>query len=162
MEKNKIIIGIDPDIEKSGVAILKENTIMTYNYSFSHLCYNLFTKLKELKKTTDIKVIVEASWQINNLYNKFRSLPSAVGSKIGIKIGLNHGVGRLICETARYNDLETEEVMPIKIENKKGKLSTTELRAMGSRYKIEILKQELNQEERDAAMLAMYYGLKAQ
>ncbi|MFW2140940.1 hypothetical protein ACG94V_18270, partial [Acinetobacter sp. ULE_I001] len=62
-----LIIGIDPDLEKSGVAVLKDGSLRLDNMRF----YDL-TKYFEVNKDQIKKVVIEAGWmnKKSNLHNR--------------------------------------------------------------------------------------------
>ena len=66
--KTKIIIGIDPDVKKSGVAINDKNTGIV---SASSFCFpELLDFLKDVSTRFDATIYVEASWLIKKSTKK--------------------------------------------------------------------------------------------
>jgi len=120
MEVRDIILGIDPDIEKSGIAIGDLNngeTILT-NWTL----YHLFCYLEE-NKGRIIKVYVEQG-ELNKKANFHRVLkqqrPGLTGNQLmGIaeataaKVGMNFAVARLILETCEILKVPAQGVRPV-------------------------------------------------
>lgn len=141
------IIGIDPDIESSGVAVRHapgdqwELTTMRY--------FELFDYLKE--NADQIKQVrVEAGWlnKKANWHNNNKG--PGVAARIGSATGANAEVGRKICEMLDYLCIPYTTVKPLKKIWRKGKISHEELERL--------LKRKLkrtNQESRDAALLIL-------
>jgi hypothetical protein len=96
MQKEKIMIGIDPDVTDNGVAIRfgTERRVILTNQSF----WGLIDWLNDLSETHLLYVVVEAG-HLNKKSNfrsdKVGSLPS---DKISKSVGRNHQVGILISE----------------------------------------------------------------
>lgn len=87
----KIIIGIDPDIDKSGVALAIDGKIQDLQcLSFSHLVQLLEARMDSIKK-----VYLEAGWL--NKKSSWHVAPNAASrEKAAYKVGQNHQVGKLI------------------------------------------------------------------
>ncbi|MBD0242871.1 hypothetical protein IAF68_23160, partial [Acinetobacter baumannii] len=86
---SKIIIGIDPDLEKSGVAVLGQSHFELKNLNFAEVV-ELFKAEQDLIK----KVVIEAGW-LNKKAN-FRSGANksiAVNEQISRRVGENHATG---------------------------------------------------------------------
>lgn len=158
---SKIIIAIDPDVDKSGVAVWNDDLRSIYSLSF----FDLQEKLLSMSINTSLIVIVESGWlNKSNWHSKI--YPSgyyssgqiasiqAQASKIGEKIGANHQVGKIIVELCRYFGIEVIEQKPLaKIWGKgKDKISHKELD-----YFVPNLPKQTNQEERDAVLLLWNY-----
>ena len=104
----KILIAIDPDVKKNGVAYLQKRT--PFNEQMFNVealtFFELFDMLKEKKKEFDIEVYIEAGW--NNKKSNFHSKPTqskAVGEKISKSVGRNHETGLKIVEMCEYLNL---------------------------------------------------------
>lgn len=100
-----MIIGIDPDLKKSGVAILGDSLVLK-TMTFAETV-DLFRSQQENIK----KVVIEAGW-LNKKAN-FRSTHSKrVDEQISKRVGENHATGKLLVEMAQSLNLNVVEVRP--------------------------------------------------
>jgi hypothetical protein len=150
----KIFIGIDPDVDKSGVAIWYKNQkkIELFNKSFFHL-FDLLNFLKEQCPNSQITLIIEAGWLNKSNWHKgymkdgkFVKNSEQTNENISKKTGANHEVGKKICEMAEYLKLNYTLIRP--------RTKKVNADMFG---KITNVKTRTNQEQRDAAMLV--FGL---
>ncbi|GFI38294.1 MULTISPECIES: hypothetical protein [Bacteroidales] len=155
--KYQNVIGIDPDIDKSGVAHLnvKNRTLEVSTLSFARLV-DYFDYVVERQKATgqSVIVVVEASWMVkSNWHLKFGSRKEYAAAT-GYKVGQNHQTGKLICEMARAKGLEVLEHAPLRKcwKGKDGKITADELQQITG------LIGRTNQESRDAVLLAWCYA----
>ncbi|HEY9542973.1 MULTISPECIES: hypothetical protein [Bacteroidales] len=151
--KADCIIGIDPDVEKSGVAFLnvKNRALEVSTLTFAQLV-DYFDHVVERQQKTgqSVIVVVEASWMIKcNWHLKFGSRKEYAAAT-GYKVGQNHQTGKLICEMARSKGLVVLEHAPLRKcwKGKDGKITADELQQITG------LIGRTNQESRDAALLA--------
>ena len=137
---NKIIVGIDPDVTKSGVAFKKGKDIVLANLEF----FRLFDKLKELIETSgkeNITVYIECGFL--NKGNWHKTLGSnSVNTQIGQRTGANHETAKKIVEMCEYLNISHVTVKPTK-----SKVNDTFFR------QITKIDKRTNQEQRDAYML---------
>lgn len=158
------IVAIDPDIEKNGVCTIIENRVELYLFNFNTLIFNFFKHLKDQKDANSslkIKLFIEAGFLNKIYYNPYNGNPLVIG-KINRNIGENHAASKIIIEAARYYNLDPIPTLPVK---------STNYRSRGKKIThpqfIEMLKlnnlfcsvQVTNQEIRDAALLAVTYGI---
>lgn len=155
--KYQNVIGIDPDIGKSGVGFLEVATrkLEVSTLSFPALM-DYFDHVVETKLETgeSVIVVVEASWMMkSNWHLKFGS-QKEYAAATGYKVGQNHQTGKLICEMARAKGLEVLEHAPLRKcwKGKDGKITADELQQITG------LIGRTNQESRDAALLAWCYA----
>jgi len=141
----KILIGIDPDVEKSGFCwYLNKEKFVLRNLTF----FELFEQLKECKyydtevKEWTLKVYIEAGWLNKSNWHKVNNGSAAINSNIGLRTGANHEVGRKIVEMCEYLEIEYELIRP-----KKSKVNAETFKALTKHQ------GRTNQEQRDAAML---------
>ena len=154
----KIIIGIDPDIEKSGYCVLKVNTkeVETTAKSF-HEIVERFRALSYDQNCRDgeITVVVEASCikGKNNWHLCIRDTKNVIAAK-GYSVGQNHQTGILICEMARSFGLKVVEHLPLLKcwKGKDRKITDAEIKTFIP------IKGRTNQESRDAALLAWVFS----
>lgn len=138
MSKEKILIGIDPDTEKSGVAV-KSIELELYNMSFFEL-YDFLTNFK--KETENIKVYIECGFLNGGNRHKVSSGSLSLNSKIGERIGANHEVAKKICEMCSHLEIEFIQVRPTKSKSSSDYFK-----------KITGYTKRTNQEQRDACLL---------
>ena len=154
--KYDIVIGIDPDIDKSGVAYLNVNnrTLEVSTLSFAQVVEYFNHVVEQKKAGQSMIVVVEASWMMkSNWHLKFGSRKEYAAAT-GYKVGQIHQTGKLICEMARAIGLEVLEHAPLRKcwKGKDGKITADELQQITG------LIGRTNQESRDAALLAWCYA----
>lgn len=145
-----IIIGIDPDVEASGVATLIRRT-----KKIDATTMKLPALMDYLRRvrypTLTVAVVVEASW---TTAHNFHSLPSdskAVAAKKGYHVGRNHQIGIDIADIARHFSLDVRLQPPLRKiwKGKDRKITHEEICAITG-----YTAKRSNQEERDAMLLA--------
>lgn len=139
---SNLIIGIDPDLEKSGVAILS-HSLELKNLTFAETV-DLFRSQQDQIK----KVVIEAGWlnKKSNVHGRYGQSKSA-GERIAKNVGENHATGKLLVEMAKSLNLNVVEVRPTR--KKKNSEEFNRITGWVGRS---------NQEQRDAAMLI--FGMK--
>jgi len=151
-----IIIGIDPDCDRSGVAYLETGTktLIPFNITFIQLIdYLRKVKRDSIAQNESVVVIVEAGW-LNTISN-YHNVTGRGCCRVAKNVGANHQVGKIIVEMARYYGFEVVEQKPFKKTWKgaNGKITHDELA-----YFTNLEKKRTNQEERDAALIAWGYA----
>jgi len=164
----KILIGIDPDVDKAGVAYIGTNkemqlNNMTFFELFDYLAYG--KKVSErniITASIHIKVYIEAGWlnktnwhvsklvkdEIKNIFSSkgfnLQALHKliAIVAQIGARTGANHETGRKIAEMCEYLKIDYELVRPTQ-----SKVDAVYFKQL-TKYQ-----GRTNQEQRDAAML---------
>lgn len=136
-----LLIGIDPDVEKNGFALIHNKNYELANLSF----FELFDKLLSLKNdfgTEKIKVFVECGFLNKSNWHKIRKGSPSINANIGNRTGRNHEVAYKILEMCEYLNLTNFKVKPTakKRDNKEFALITG-------------IKKRTNQEQRDAMLL---------
>lgn len=145
-----IIIGIDPDVEASGVATLIRRTKKIEATTMTLPA--LMDYLRRVRyPTLTIAVVVEASW---TTAHNFHTLPfdnKAVATKKGYKVGRNHQIGIDIADIARHFSLDVRLQPPLRKiwKGKDRKITHEEICAITG-----YTAKRSNQEERDAMLLA--------
>ena len=146
-----ILIGIDPDVHKSGVAYYEKHTKrlelsnLTFFQLFDYLSYIKKCNAQITTKDLNIKIIIEAGWLNKSNWhtdNKNKNIATMIGNRTGS----NHETGRKIVEMCEYLELKYELVIP-----KKSKVTHEYFK------KLTGIIGKTNQEERDAAMLVWGY-----
>ena len=154
--KTTIVIGIDPDVKKSGVAINDKSTGIITSFSFPFP--ELLDFLKDVSTRFDATIYVEASWLIKK--SNFHGGNTRVSSLIAKHVGRNHQTGILIVEMCKHYGLNVVEIEPLAKcwKGKDKKITLDELKKFA---KVELpnkyLKAEL-QEMLDASLIVYVYG----
>lgn len=151
----KIIIGIDPDIDKSGVCVLdpKERHVQATVASFPDLV-SYFEKQSK-QSDIDTTVVVEAAWMHNKTnWHMTPKDSKRVAAAKGYSVGQNHQTGKLICEMARAYGLKVVEHIPLVKcwKGKDRKITDAEIKTFIP------IQGRTNQESRDAALLAWVFA----
>lgn len=139
---SRILIGIDPDINKSGVALINGDKKELYNLNFFELFDFFYKVLSQKGKSEEILIVIEAGWLNGGNWHTKNKGSAALNAKIGNNTGRNHETGRKIVEMCEYLEI------PFKL-----------LRPTTSKLKAKIFKSitkiegRTNQETRDAMML---------
>jgi hypothetical protein len=105
-----IYIGIDPDVEKSGIAMWfpDDKKLQLNLYKFFEL-FDFFRTLNALK--VEFKVIIEAGW-LNEKSNYHGAKNRQYGENIAKKVGRNHETGKKIAEMCEYLGIEYQLYKP--------------------------------------------------
>lgn len=156
--KYDIIVGIDPDVDKSGCAIL--NTV-SRKIGVDALPFpELLNRIGRLASYhhNDVRtcvVVVEASWMIqaNWHVNQYDRRNRAAAK--GYDVGRNHQVGKLIVEMCKSYGIPVVEHIPLRKcwSGKDRKITHEELTQF-----CPVEKNRTNQEMRDAALLAWAFA----
>jgi hypothetical protein len=132
-----MIIGIDPDISKNGIAwIYDANQLDISNMSF----VDVMTFI-QLNKPIIKCVYLEAGW-LNKKANWHNARNVCIAASIGRKVGENHATGKLLQQNIEAVGVKVELVKPT--SKKLNQLEFQKLTKFPTRT---------NQEQRDAAML---------
>lgn len=155
--KADIIIGIDPDVKKSGFAFIAEKgeVVVLGSYTFPEVIeYLQILRDRVLAENIKAVVVVEASWKVSYNWHAHRGDTKGKIARKGNDVGRCHEVGRKIVECARYYGLEVVEKRPLKKiwKGPDGKITHEEIKAFMP------ISGRSNQEERDAALLAWDYA----
>lgn len=153
--KYDIVIGIDPDTDKSGVAFLKP---ATRQLEVTRLAFPLLTDyLQELRRKCEetgetALVVVEAGWMVAK--SNYHGTSGHRAEKIARNVGANHETGKKIVEMCKHYGLEVVEHAPLRKcwKGADGKITHEELASFTG------LSGRTNQDERDAALLAWYFS----
>jgi len=145
-------IGIDPDLEKSGVAVRISN-----KYTFL-TTLTFFDLLRFLESMADATVVIEAGWK-NKPSNFHGGASRAIAERISKNVGENHAIAKqiaLFCKEKRINYIEAAprsyKALGPSFVNKQNKVTHDGfVKITGHDAK------HTNQEERDAALLIWKY-----
>lgn len=154
--KHNIIIAIDPDTEKSGVAILdlKHKEVEAIAMPFPEL----IDMLRDVSMwNTACKVIIEGGWLVSK--SNYHSIYGRAGERIAKNVGANHDTGRKIVEMLRHWYIEHEVIRPLKKcwEGRDGKITLAELNSLLRGMGIKEMGR-CNQDVRDAVLIALTYS----
>ena len=146
----KIYIGIDPDTDRSGVAIFSNNIMQCAALAFADMVGLLLQMHKEAEQQVDeLIVVVEAGWlNKSNWHITFRDNAWLAAAK-GIAVGRNQQVGKCLVELLRAENIQVVEQKPLRKVWRKGKISHAELAKL-----VKLNQKRTNQEMRDAALFA--------
>ena len=147
----RYIIGIDPDADKSGIAVLD-----TATRTFVRIAALPFAELLNYaivlhnKSDKPLKVYVEAGWLNTGNWHLSRTDSRQKCAALGVSVGRNQETGRKLIEMLSYYGVPVEPVRPL-VKCWKGrdrKITHAELSAFAD------VGGRTNQEERDAALIA--------
>ena len=146
-----MIIGIDPDLEASGVAIVRNGQIE----SLQNMDFFDLQEFIQLQKEVDPDVIFAVeNVELNKaLYAKHNGQKAKVREKIGQNVGQVKGVARLIEKYLARLDCRYVMVTPLKGRFKKAKEDKHYFNRLTG------WTGNSNPDKRDAAMIALY-GIK--
>lgn len=150
-----IIIAIDPDTEKSGVAVLEPATrhIEAMSLTFPRLLDFLCRQdIRAKAEGLTLAVIVEAGWLVHK--SNWHGTDGHRAERIAKNVGANHETGRKIVEMCRHWGIHVEELHPLQKmwRGKDGKITAAELEEITG------ITSRTNQDERDAALLAWVWA----
>lgn len=145
-----IYIGIDPDIERNGVAVVDSvsRSVQLYSMAFAELTEWLQQFVGSMEKTV---IVIEASWLVSHNWHFRMTDNRRKVASLGHAVGRNHQTGILLQEVAERMGLDVRLRKPLRKcwQGKDGKITHKELVAVTG-----ITCSRSNQEERDAALLA--------
>ena len=155
--KYEVIIGIDPDVEKSGVAYLQveERELRVTNFSFPDLLRFLRAcNAVSVSGGMAFAVVIEAGWLNRSNWHFSPRDSRAKCAEIGRAAGRNHQTGILIAEMCEAIGIEYYLQKPLtKVwKGRDGKITHAELSAFTG------IMGRTNQDGRDAALLAWTFA----
>lgn len=159
------IIGIDPDCERSGVAIVDVESRSLMDVGTLDF-FGLYDKFKSFKLWTssmqkNFHVIIEGGWLNkgnwhlgSHVFGSKNFMSLAKSCEIGRGVGRNHQTGMLIEEMCRYCGISYDVVKPLKKcwHGNDGKITAEELTAFTGWH------ARTSQDARDAALLAWVHA----
>lgn len=160
LPRTDYIIGIDPDSDRSGVALLvrADASLVLQTLPFPELLdyvKGVNDRARMIENKT-LLVVVEAGW-LNDTANYHGYHRDRRGEKIARDVGRNQETGRKILEMCRHWGVNCSEVAPLPLrigklqlwKGKDGKITHEEFSALTG-----FARARTNQEERDAALIA--------
>ena len=152
MKNHDIIIAIDPDVQKSGIAVLYKDTkrLAIATKSFPELIDCI--KTHNDAHLDNLLVVVEAGWL--NAKSNFHGKTGYVGQKVAKNVESNHQTGKHIVEMCEWMGIDTILQKPLNKEWKgaNGKITHEELAYFTG------IKGRTSQDGRDAALIAWNYA----
>lgn len=101
-----MIIGIDPDVDKSGVYILNDGWYKLATMPLWEVFETIRLRIDTLRQTNSCYVVIEAGWK-----NK-RGLPFSQGRMRAVRTGMNHAIGMQIEAFCKAYEIEYELFVP--------------------------------------------------
>lgn len=148
------IVAIDPDVTKSGVAVLdvKSRSLELYAMAFPDLIDYLY----DIQDKESVRIAVEAGWLIKTNWHRAPSMAAA--ASVGNRTGRNHETGRKIVEMCEHIGLSVSLVKPLgkRWKGANGKITHCELESVLNGLKIALNRKRTNQDERDSILIAIY------
>lgn len=155
--KYDFVVGLDPDTEKTGVAILRvsDSSLLLEAHDLSGVI-GVFEDMEQLQRLNGDLVLIrvecgflnKSNWHLGSCHTIYahKGLNAALSTaaKIGEKVGRNHETARVIVQLAKRMGLTVEEVKPTET-----KINAEAFRAI-TKYE-----GRSSQEKRDAAMLCV-------
>ena len=152
MKREGFVIGIDPDVEKSGFALL-DCEAMEFKRVEALKFPELLDVLSIVASNKYVVVIEDSDLSVNWHYNSRDS--KAVCAAKGRSIGMCHATARHLKECAEAYGLEVVPMKPLRKcwKGRDGKITHEE-----AAYFMRGLPKQTNQEGRDSALIAWSYA----
>lgn len=156
---DKVIIGIDPDVTRSGIAVLEmpSRRLRATALPFADLVDCIRTEQRRCEVSgVPLAVVVEAGWLNRGNWHITRyDRPQAAAAK-GAGVGRNQQVGILLLELLRHWQIPCHELRPLPLKvgriplwhGRDGKITAEDVKRVTGYSK------PTNQEARDAILLA--------
>lgn len=151
MKRADIVIGIDPDVEMSGVARVDVAKGTAWADTLPLPLLLDYVAGVALDSAVTVVVVVEASWASSHNWHVRPCGGARAAAKTGYNVGRNHQTGMDIVELLRHRGISVVEKQPlVKIwSGKDGKITHDEMTSICGWGRT-----RSNQEERDALLLA--------
>lgn len=155
-----VVVGIDPDSDKSGVAVIEK---LTRKITIDAMKFaDVLDCLQYIKRQSEVSnkkfcVIIEAGWLNTSHWHLNNTDTRASAAAKGNSVGRNHETGRKIAEMCEHWNIPYQLVKPLVLrvrgrylwKGKDGKITHEELQEI-----TQLKNKRSNQEERDALLLA--------
>lgn len=107
--KKRMLLGIDPDCDRSGVAFKNGKLIELSNLTF----FQLFDFLSFYKEREEKPIVyIECGFLNSSNWHKKANASASLNAKIGERTGANFEVAKKIVEMCEYLNLEYVKVKP--------------------------------------------------
>lgn len=139
--KEMILLGLDPDCDKSGFSLINGEHYELCTLSF----FDIFKRFKELillHEKESITVYIECGFLNKSNWHKKVNQSASANAKIGERTGANFEVAKKLCEMCEYLGLKYIQVRPTR-----RKLDAATFKSITK------ITKRTNQEERDSFML---------
>ena len=151
-----VVIGIDPDNERSGVGVVNKGakTVQTVKATFSELLA-ILKQYQEAK--TRCAIVIEGGWLRTTNWHTVPGMTARKAAAIGRSVGMNHQTGILLAEMCESLGLHYSVVPPLRKywRGADGKITQPELqRVVGEENTL----PRMSQDQRDAVLLAWVYS----
>lgn len=155
------VVGIDPDVEKNGVALLdceEKKIVRLWSLTFPELLDFLHSIKRQAEvEEKNLRVIIEAGWLNKAHWHLTHKDTKQSAAAKGNAAGRNHETGRKIAEVCEHWQIPHELIKPLNLKvggvhlwsGKDGKITHEEIVAITG-----ISRSRTNQEERDATLIA--------
>lgn len=159
-----LVIGIDPDIDKSGISVinLDTRTIKTDSLPFPELLSRIRELYSSVEPGDRFIVVVEAGWMNKGNWHVSDSRegkysPSAYAAAVGASTGEGNAVSKLILQCLEYEGIPAKAQRPLRKcwKGPNGKITHLELAREAEAYRLNFKDKRTNQEARDSALLAI-------
>lgn len=153
-----IIIAVDPDIQKNGLAVLRKDTkrISVFALPFAECFWRIWNLCDAAReKNEKAIVLVEGGWLNQSNWHFSYADNRTKCAAIGRKVGMNHQCGIDMLAMLKHFGVDAYEVKPLEKhwQGRERKITQEEITQF-----IPDLPKRMNQEERDAALIAWVYG----
>ena len=151
-----IVIGIDPDVDRNGMAVLDTSTAQYMTIEavpFPELITALYAAKSDYRDRS-LRVVIEAGWLNRSNWHVKYCDSKAVAAAKGNNAGRNEECGRKIAEMCRFWQIPHELIKPLtKVwRGRERKITAQELQSLTG------WTRRTNQEMRDAALLAWVWA----
>lgn len=163
LKRPDIIVAIDPDAEKNGVATLHTHNRHISAQSLTFAC--TLDYLRYIQRQAEVTqqhliVVIEAGWLNKGNWHLIQAESNARAAAKGNSVGRNHETGRKLVEMCEHWGISHDIIKPLVLRvkgrniwrGKDGKITHEELAAFTG------ITGRTNQEERDAMLIAWNYA----
>lgn len=159
--KPQFIIGIDPDVDKSGIGII--NTTSPAGIIIDYTSLPLPELIEQVVKTAELaaphpcRIFIEAGWLNKGNWHLNPCDNKQLAAAKGRQAGRNHQLGLDICALLDHRGIQHTEVLPLVKcwKGKDRKITHDELNTIVRWVNgVGLPRGRSNQEERDAMLLA--------
>lgn len=165
-----IIIGIDPDIDRNGVAVLRtaERSMRVDKLRFPDMLDFVAREAREAEaEGKSVSVWVEAGWLNASNWHARPGMSANYNASIGQAVGRNQAVGMLALQMLTHMSVPASPIRPLpKVmrvgsstvpmwSGRDGKVTANELAQLLARHNITVSPPRMNQDQRDAVLIAL-------
>lgn len=152
--KIKTIVAVDPDVTKSGVAIIdvEKRIVSAEAKTFP----DLMDYFQGIEDKDSVRIAVEAGWLIKTNWHSAPSMAAA--ASVGNRTGRNHETGRKIVEMCEHMGFSVSLIKPLgkRWKGLDGKITHEELESVLKGLKIALMDKRTNQDKRDSILIAIH------